>query len=251
MKVILITLNLLLFSIQSVAKSDYATLEYNKATEIINTRAYEVSNSDIEKIITYALMETHPVWESNIFGQIRHGLKSFDIKYSVSKHLVHNLADIFFHNNEIFSFKGQKFSITENTRFLALQTLWDLAHSKLESRDVFDLIEKRMFDVSMMALSDNIQEQKQAQRFLNQSLNFIKARRHDSHLDLLTLGIKNHIFNIYAAAENSEVKSTAYEIINTVIKNGKQSSAVSAEYGVILADLTKSFSFQSCRKLWN
>lgn len=251
MRVLLTIFIVLHFSVLSFAKTDFSTPEYNKTAEIVNLKGYEITASDIDKVMTYALMETDRIWESNIFGQIRHGLKNSEVKYSVTKYLMQNLADVFFHPNEYFSFKGQKFSITQNTRSLALESFWDLAQAKLETKDVLDLLERRMFDITLMAMSDNKNEHTHAKNFLNKSLIYIQNNRHNAHLDLFALGVKNQLFNIFAAAESAEVQSLAHKIITMIIKNGKNTNPVSLEFKATLADISKTISFQTCRNMWN
>lgn len=251
MRVLLTIFIVVHFSVLSFAKTDFSTPEYNKTAEIINLKGYDITASDIDKVMTYALMETDRIWESNIFGQIRHGLKNPEVKYSVTKYLMQQLADVFFHPNELFSFKGQNFSITQNTRSLALESFWDLAQAKLETKDVLDLLERRMFDITMMAMSDNKNEHIHAKNFLNKSLIYIQNNRHNRHLDLFALGVKNQLFNIYAAAESAEVQSMAQKIITAIIKNGKTTNPVSLEFKATLADISKTISFQTCRNMWN
>lgn len=251
MRVFITALIVFHFSLLSYAKTDFSTPEYNRTTEIVNSKGYDISYSDIDKVITYALMETDRIWETNIFGQIRHGLKSSDVKYSVSKYLLLQLSDLFFHPNDVFSFKGQKFSITQNTRSLALESFWDLAQAKLETKDVLDLLEKRMFDITMMAMSENINEQINVKNFLNKTLTYIQANRNNSHLDLFALGVKNQLFNIFAGSDSTEVRVAAHNVISAIIKNGRNTNPVSLEFKSTLVDFSKSMSFQSCRSLWN
>ena len=85
MRVLLTIFIVVHFSVLSFAKTDFSTPEYNKTAEIINLKGYDITASDIDKVMTYALMETDRIWESNIFGQIRHGLKNPEVKYSVTK----------------------------------------------------------------------------------------------------------------------------------------------------------------------
>lgn len=233
------------------ARIDFSPPEYKQVVEILELPDKAITLERVDLLIVNALMETNRVWETNIFGQIRHGLNRENIKYSVVNYLALQFAEVFFHQNDIFTYKGQGFSITDNTRKLALDSFWDIANSRLETKHVFDIIEKKMFDITLMSMSDSKSELFIAEQFLKNSAKYMQKNSNNTHLELLALAIKNHLFNVYSSSDSSQVRSAAYELISLIIKKGSSLQLVSREYKRTLTDLSKSFSFQACRNMWN
>lgn len=237
------------------ARTDLSTPEYRPVVDIVSLPGFKLTKTHVDQMLNYALMETDSVWENNIFGMIRHGLNKADIKYNVLRYLGEQLLDIYFHKTRVFSFQGQHFTLTQNTKELSHKSFWDLAES-LEAKHIFDMIQEKMFDVAMLSTANKGSlEIVLAEEFLKQISVFIKKNLKMPHLDYFALSIKHHIFNIYAGSDSPKVKIAAYEIITAIIKNKNHEhvgkNPVSIEFRRSLDEISRAMSFLSCRNMWN